>query len=249
MFLPPTVPDPNRLDKISLNDAANLLLQSIAMEEISLSGLMDAERNKVLCVLARCRCGEGTMRDVVEANRSVDEVMKTIVQLQMLLRFKLRDVKELLPRPKPCPPRPKPCDGCCIKRTEKGYIQNNKDEFHHCPVSIYTFLFCGNPQSRKLRYVVGDDCNGLHLYACGRTIKVQCCDGGSEQMIVYGEGRVRKSRAQEPDQIAVVSFTLIVRESQIGLPAFRMVLTSPETPGFEHDSGWVKPVDRGRSCI
>lgn len=248
MFLLPTIPSPNRLDKISLDDAANLLLQSIAMEEISLSGLMNAERNKVLCALARCRCGVGTMRDVVETNRSVDEVMKTIVQLQMLLRFKLRDVKELLPPPKPCLPGP-PCADCCIKRMEKGYIQNSEDEFDHCPVSIYTFLVCGDPQNRKLRYVVGDQCNGLYLYACDRNVKVRCCDGSWEQMIVYGEGRVRKNEAQKPEQTGVVSFTLTVRDRPTEPPAFRMVLTSRETPGFQHDSGWVKPVGRGRSCI
>ena len=162
MFLPPTIPDLDQLEEITLEDAVNLLLKSIAMEEISLSKLMDAERSKVLCALNHCKCGTGTLRDVLEINRSAEDMMKTIIQLQMLLRFKLKNVQELLPcSALPCL-LPKRGSTCCMRGTGKGCVQNREDTFYHCPASIYAFLPCGNSQNGTIRYIVGASESAVH---------------------------------------------------------------------------------------
>ena len=240
MFLPPTIPDLDQLEEITLEDAVNLLLKSIAMEEISLSKLMDAERSKVLCALNHCKCGTGTLRDVLEINRSAEDMMKTIIQLQMLLRFKLKNVQELLPCPAlPCL-LPKRGSTCCMRGTGKGCVQNREDTFYHCPASIYAFLPCGNSQNGTIRYIVGNNCDGLYLYACDRNVRVRCREGCSDQIVVYGEGRIRKCSARQPEQTGTVSFHLTVTDREGEVPTFRMVLTSTENLSFEHDSGWVK---------
>lgn len=108
----PNIPDMNPHINITLEDAINLLLTSIAMEEVSLSKLMDAEANKILCVLGNCNhsdckynkgmhheCSQknSMLHDAIAINKSVDDTIKNIIKLQMLLQFKLENIKEILP--------------------------------------------------------------------------------------------------------------------------------------------------------
>ena len=108
----PKIPDINPYINITFEDAINLLLTSIAMEEVSLSKLMDAETHKILCVLDHCKhdnckhddcchhdCNhqDSVLHDAIEINKSVDDTIKNSVKLQMLLQFKLENIKELLP--------------------------------------------------------------------------------------------------------------------------------------------------------
>ena len=88
----PTIPDIAPVIDMDSCDAVNLLLSSIAMEEMSLSKLMDAEHDKIQYVLDRCQHGGCTLHDVTEVNKSAEDMIKTIIKLQMLLQFKLEDV-------------------------------------------------------------------------------------------------------------------------------------------------------------
>lgn len=103
----PNIPDIDPYINITFEDAINLLLTSIAMEEMSLSKLMDAETSKILCVLDNCKhsdckyddCGhkDCMLHDALEINKSVDDTIKNMIKLQMLLQFKLDNIKEILP--------------------------------------------------------------------------------------------------------------------------------------------------------
>lgn len=109
----PNIPDINPHINIKFEDAINLLLTSIAMEEVSLSKLMDAETNKILCVLNNCMhadcckhndcrhddCNhnDSVLNDAIGINKSVDGTIKDMIKLQMLLQFKLDSIKEILP--------------------------------------------------------------------------------------------------------------------------------------------------------
>lgn len=108
----PNIPDINPYINIKLEDAINLLLTSIAMEEISLSKLMDAETSKILCLLDYCKhhdckhddCDHDNcdhkdclLYNTIAINKSVDGTIKNIIKLQMLLQFKLDNIKEILP--------------------------------------------------------------------------------------------------------------------------------------------------------
>lgn len=93
----PNIPDITPKIDISLEDATNLLLASIALEEISLSKLIDAESCKIKHVLHGCEHKESSIEDALQINDSVDDTIKNIIKLQMLLQFKLEKVQELIP--------------------------------------------------------------------------------------------------------------------------------------------------------
>ena len=93
----PKIPDINPNINIDLEDAINLLLISIALEEISISELMDAETKKILAVLDGCKHKDILIDDVIGINKSVDHTIKDIIKLQMLLQFKLENIIEIIP--------------------------------------------------------------------------------------------------------------------------------------------------------
>ncbi len=137
----PNIPNVTPLIEIDLCDAINLLLSSIAMEEISLSKLMDAEREKIEFVLSKCMSGNRSLDDVLKVNKSAEDMLKTMIKLQMLLQFKLDSVHEL----GPCTTSTtttttasttctrtttKCCRGCCPKDIIKGNLNSCFDP--HC---------------------------------------------------------------------------------------------------------------------
>jgi len=93
----PNIPDITPDINITFEEAINLLLTSIAMEEVSLSKLIDAETNKILSVINDCKPKGYALHDAILINKSVDETIKNIIKLQMLLQFKLENIKEILP--------------------------------------------------------------------------------------------------------------------------------------------------------
>lgn len=93
----PNIPDINPKINITFEDSINLLLASIALEEISLSDLMDAEKNKILYVLKECKHKESLLHDSVVIDKSVNETIQNMIKMQMLLQFKLEHVKEMVP--------------------------------------------------------------------------------------------------------------------------------------------------------
>jgi len=107
----PNIPDIHPDINLKFEDVINMLLASIAMEEESLAKLMDAETNKISCVLGDCKhhdCTPGgkgqagchrdsLLHDALQINKSVDDTIKDMIKFQMLLQFKLENIQELLP--------------------------------------------------------------------------------------------------------------------------------------------------------
>lgn len=89
----PGIPDINPEITVTREDAINLLLISIALEEISLADLIDAETKKVNCVVDKCHCR--STQEIMDINHSVNQTLKDIIKLQMLLQFKLENVMEI----------------------------------------------------------------------------------------------------------------------------------------------------------
>jgi len=82
---------------ISLEDAVNLLLASVAFEEFGLAHLIDAEAEKlqyVLGTLGRFHrlIPPPTFDQLLAADASVDHTLKDIIKKEMLLQFKLDNV-------------------------------------------------------------------------------------------------------------------------------------------------------------
>ncbi len=100
-------------------DALTMIIASIAMEELALSHILNAEGEKLQYILGTlpgsnsCPCPQ----DVLAVNKSVTALVEAVTQNQMLLKNKLDQVLEFCPRPPvpppPCGPKPCPCPPPC----------------------------------------------------------------------------------------------------------------------------------------
>ncbi len=82
---------------MKLEDALNLLLNSIALEEVSLSKMLDAETKKMQYILEEYKHEKISIYDTQDINKSVNQTIMNMIKLQMLLQFKLDNIMEVLP--------------------------------------------------------------------------------------------------------------------------------------------------------
>lgn len=92
----PNIPDIDANIDITLNDSVNLLLASIAFEELGLAHIINAEAEKIQYVLGTIPDQEPletppTIDDLLKINQSVEQTMRSVIKNQMLLQFKLED--------------------------------------------------------------------------------------------------------------------------------------------------------------
>lgn len=97
----PNIPDIKPDVSLSRDQAVNILLSSIGMEELSLAHMMNAEAEKIQYALgtlegAKKNCPV-SLDEIMCVNKSSAKVLRDIIKNQMLLSMKLEDVIELLP--------------------------------------------------------------------------------------------------------------------------------------------------------
>jgi hypothetical protein len=113
----------------------SMILTSIAMEELALSHILNAEGEKLQAVLKHLEspggecCGMSSVDKLLEVNKSVAGLLDSVSQNQMLLKSKMDKVLEALSckhsgcgkSPCPCKPGPQPCKKCSavFKGTKK----------------------------------------------------------------------------------------------------------------------------------
>jgi len=88
----PSIPDIKPDIHIKRHDVLNLLLSSIALEEMGLSHIINAEGEKLQRVI---QMKESSLNDLLEVNDSVERMLRNVIKNQMLLHFKLEDVIKL----------------------------------------------------------------------------------------------------------------------------------------------------------
>lgn len=76
------------LIKLKRKDVVHLVIASIALEELSLAHILNAEGEKLQAVLEMNPC----MSEILEVNRSVQITLRSVINKQMLLQFKLEDI-------------------------------------------------------------------------------------------------------------------------------------------------------------
>lgn len=118
-------------------EALTMIIASIAMEELAMSHILNAEGEKLQYVLGTLPGANprACPQDVLAVNKSVTALVEAVTQNQILLKNKLDQVLEFCPLPPspppackpepgpaPCPPpcRPDPCEVPC---------------FPHCPAT------------------------------------------------------------------------------------------------------------------
>lgn len=139
----PKFPEVDPKITITCEQALNMILSSIAAEELALSHIINAEGEKLQYVLGTLESNKNCgycLKDVLAVNDSVAAMMANVAQNQMLLKQKMDAAlcamarfcpgkspkppcppcppKPPRPEPPPCPPKP-PCppppDPCCPK--------------------------------------------------------------------------------------------------------------------------------------
>lgn len=73
--------------------AATALLQSIALEEAAISHILNAEGEKLQKAISLHNCD---LKDLLEINRSVGEMVEKITNLEIVLKSKLDFLKPIL---------------------------------------------------------------------------------------------------------------------------------------------------------
>ncbi len=77
----PNIPDIKPIIKLKRSEVIHLVIASIAMEEISLSHIMNAEAEKIQAILKL----NPNITEILEMNRSVERSMRNVIKKQMLL--------------------------------------------------------------------------------------------------------------------------------------------------------------------
>ncbi|WP_442597935.1 hypothetical protein [Neobacillus sp. D3-1R] len=99
---------PNVTPSISINrvDVINLLLASIAFEELGLAHIINAEAEKIQAVIGTLGTNvpvATTVGELLDINEAVNNTLKTVIKKEMLLQFKLEDVLNIPPTTPPTP--------------------------------------------------------------------------------------------------------------------------------------------------
>lgn len=110
---------PNITPDISLSrcKTIDLLLASIALEEIGLSHILNAEGEKLQAFL---ETGPDSLDDFLLINESINKTLRTVVKSQMLLNMKLDEVSSLDE------------DGCKCESEPKEEPDEESDDHHYC---------------------------------------------------------------------------------------------------------------------
>lgn len=94
----PNIPDINANINIKRTDAINIIIASIAMEELAIAHILNAEGEKLQYVLGTLddkNPGEITICDIMAVNKSIQKTLRDVIKTEMLLQFKLEDAIEL----------------------------------------------------------------------------------------------------------------------------------------------------------
>lgn len=77
---------------VSRQEAINILLASIAAEELGLAHIINAEGQKIEKAISSC----GDIVKLLKIDESVSDTLKTIIKKEIILQFKLENVLELI---------------------------------------------------------------------------------------------------------------------------------------------------------
>lgn len=94
----PTIPLIAPTISLDRNQVINLLLASIALEELSMAHIINAEAEKLQAVLGLIpglSITATSISGLLSVNREVRRTLQTVLKKEMLLEFKLEDILDI----------------------------------------------------------------------------------------------------------------------------------------------------------
>lgn len=175
--------------ELTQEEAFNMLLGSIAMEELALSHIINSEGEKLQYVLGTLEGSAGplcppTVEDVLKVNGSIITLLENVAHNQILLKGKLErvlDAKEkCLP---PCKP-PEPAPGCGEKPYETCVFQGvphagwkEGEAIAWRPASPCKSCACACGEGGATSICI--DAHRVYLISCTLKLRLQCGEAAS----------------------------------------------------------------------
>lgn len=95
----PNIPNVTPSISVDRDEVINLLLASIAFEELGLAHIINAEAEKLQAVLGTLPGSTvtpaTTVDELLDINESVNKMLKTVLKKEMLLQFKMEDILDI----------------------------------------------------------------------------------------------------------------------------------------------------------
>ncbi len=93
----PTIPSINPTIDVTRDDAVNIILSSIGMEELSLAHIVNAEAEKIQFALGTLETADGaaSLEDIMAVNNTAKKMLRDVIKNQMLIGMKMEDTVEL----------------------------------------------------------------------------------------------------------------------------------------------------------
>jgi hypothetical protein len=198
----PNIPNITPLIDIDREQALTMLMASIALEEMGLAHIINAESEKIQYVLSAKLPKPCSITELKEINQGVERVIREVMKLQMLLQEKLENVISLTPKPHKhdpdipycqpsCSPSPQPscppfnpkckCKTKCIfTGCGEGCVSNESDFFYGGTATVESSICPAhkNVNAFSLKYSLYKEkaCTATSALLLGipKTIKIRC---------------------------------------------------------------------------
>lgn len=90
----PNIPNVTPQVTVTRDDAVNIILSSIGMEELGLAHLLNAEAEKVQFALGTLETANGeaaSLDNILKVNKAAGKMVRDVIKNQMLLTMKMED--------------------------------------------------------------------------------------------------------------------------------------------------------------
>ncbi len=93
----PNIPSINPSIDVTRDDALNIILSSIGLEELSLAHIVNAEAEKIQFALGTLETASeaASLEQIMQVNDSAKKMLRDVIKNQMLIGMKMEDTVEL----------------------------------------------------------------------------------------------------------------------------------------------------------